>query len=592
MECPSCHLETPDDSRFCEACGVALSHRCGWCGAILRAGARFCTKCGRKIGSDTDTPPVGEKTPQSAPSAERRHLTVMFCDLVGSTALSAQLDPEDMREIVGTYHRCCAEHITKAGGFVAKYMGDGVLAYFGYPQAHEDDAERALRAGLGLVDAVAKLRTGQGISLQVRVGVATGLVVVGDLIGEGDAQERGVVGETPNLAARLQGVAEPGEVVISEGTRRLTGDLFEYRDLGSIELKGFTAPTKAAQVLGVSTFESRFEALRSGKLPLIGREEEVRLLLLLWEGVKARKGSVVLLSGDPGIGKSRVIQAIRERLSGGSHLTLRYFCSPSHQDSAFRPIIAQLERAADFGPDDAPQTKLRKLESVLARAATGSDEIGLIAELLSLPTEGHYRLLELSPQKRKEKTIGALLRQLIGPASRQPVLMLFEDVHWIDPSSLELLSLAIQRISQLPVLLVVTARSEFVPPWTNTAHATTVELNRLNRDEGALLIQGVSGNRALPTAIVDQILSRADGVPLFVEELTKTVLESGLLRAEEGRYALAGQLPARAIPTTLHASLLARLDRLPWAREVAQVAAALGRQFSHKLISAVAPLPQ
>jgi class 3 adenylate cyclase/predicted ATPase len=593
MVCPSCHSKTPDDSRFCEACGAALSNRCQSCGAILRAGARFCIKCGKKIDAETNTATAGRGITQSAsPSAERRHLTVMFCDLVGSTELSGRLDPEDMREVIGAYHRCCAAQIAGAGGFVAKYMGDGVLTYFGFPQTHEDDAERAVSAGLALVEAVAKLRVAHEETLRVRIGIATGLVVVGDLIGEGVSQEHGIVGETPNLAARLQAVAAPGWVVISDGTRRLIGDLFVYLDMGSIEIKGFAAPVNATRVLSVSTLQSRFEALRSGKLPLIGREEEIALLLNRWVKAKEGEGAAILLSGEAGIGKSRAIQAFRERLSGEPHITLSYFCSPNHQDSAFHPIIAHLERAADFGRDDAPQMKLTKLQTILSPASAGLEEIGLIAELLSLPIEGRYQLPDLSPQKRKEKRINALVRQLVGLANRQPVLILFEDAHWIDPSTLDWLSLIVDKISQASILLIITARPQFAAPWKSAAYAATVELSRLSWNQGALLIQNVSGNRALPPTVADQILSRTDGVPLFVEELTKTVLESGLLREEDGRFTLVEPLPPLAIPDTLHASLLARIDRLGSARELAQVGAALGRQFSHRLIGAVAPLTE
>ena len=524
--------------------------------------------------------------------AERRQLTVMFCDLVGSTALSARLDPEDLRAVIGAYHRCVAGVIEGGGGFVAKYMGDGVLAYFGYPRADEHDAERAVHAGLALVEAVAGLDTAAGAPLQVRVGIATGLVVVGDLIGQGASQEQAVVGETPNLAARLQALAEPGSVVIAPGTRRLTGGLFEYADLGAIELKGLGVPVMAARVVRGSAAESRFEALHGRDLtPLVGRDEELALLQRRWQRAKAGEGRVVVLIGEPGIGKSRLAQAMLEQPAGEPHTRLRYFCSPHHQASALHPFITQLEHAAGFSREDMPEARLAKLEALLARSNAGAEEIGFIAERLSIPTGDKYRLPDLTPQRRKEKTLEALLAQLTRLAAWQPVLMLFEDVHWIDPTSLELLTLAVARASQLRLLLLVTARPEFTPPWPGDAHVTMQALGRLGRREGATLVERSAGGKALPAEILEQILARTDGVPLFLEELTKTIIESGLLREEDGHYALDGALPPLAIPTTLHDSLMARLDRLAPVREVAQIGAAIGREFSYPLLSAVAQQP-
>ena len=526
-------------------------------------------------------------------TAERRQLTVVFCDLVGSTALSARLDPEDMREIVGAYHRCCADLITRVGGFVAKYMGDGVLAYFGYPQAHEHDAERAIRAGLALVEAVPKLKTSASAPLQVRVGIATGLVVVGDLIGTGAAQEQAVVGETPNLAARLQALAEPGAVVISSSTRRLTGGLFDYRDLGTVALKGFAETVPAWQALGVSAAESRFEALRTSTTPLVGRGEEIDLLVRRWEQAKGGEGSVVLLSGEPGIGKSRIAETILERLSGEPHTRLRAFCSPHHQDTALYPSIRQLERAAGFRRDDTDGQRLTKLEAVVALAANDLREaVPLLAGLLSIPTGDRYPALDLTPQKRKEKTLRALVVQVEGLAARQPLLLVVEDAHWADPTSLELFELIVGRASSLPLLAIVTFRPEFVPPWVGRPQVTLISLNRLPRRLRAEMIAHVTGGKVLPQEIVDQITDRTDGVPLFIEELTKAVVESGLLVEAGDRYVMTGPVTPLAIPTSLQASLLARLDRLAPARDVAQIAAALGRQFSHELISAVAAVPR
>jgi len=526
-------------------------------------------------------------------SAERRQLTVMFCDLVGSTALSTRLDPEDLREIISAYHQRCAELITKYGGFVARYLGDSVLAYFGYPRAQEDDAERAVRAGLALVGAAADPGTAAGIPLQMRVGIATGLVVVGDLIGAGAAQEQAVVGATPNLAARLQALAAPGAVVIASSTQRLTGGLFEYRDLGTVAVKGFTENVPAYQVLGASTAESRFEAMHTATTPLIGREEEIALLLRRWELAKSGEGSVVLVSGEPGIGKSRIAQTILERLHDEPHTHLRGHCSPHHQDSPLYPTIAQLERVTGLRPEDTAEQRLDKLEAALARAVSDVGEVApLIAALLSIPTGGRYPPLNFSPQKQKEKTLHALVGQIEGLAARGPVLMVIEDVHWSDPTSLELWDLIIDRVPTLSVLLIVTFRPEFTPPWVGRPQVTLLSLNRLSPRQRAEMIVCVTGGKALPQEIADQIVDRTDGVPLFVEEMTKAVLESGVLAETDDRYMAIGPVPPLAIPATLQASLLARLDRLAPEREVAQIASALGRQFSHQLISAVAPIAQ
>jgi class 3 adenylate cyclase/predicted ATPase len=526
--------------------------------------------------------------------AERRQLTVMFCDLVGSTALSARLDPEDLREVIGAYHRCVADIVGRFDGCVAKYMGDGVLIYFGYPRAHEDDPERAVRSGLALIDAVRRICHSSAENLQTRIGIATGPVIVGDLVGSGDAQERGVIGETPNLAARLQTITEPNGLVIAASTRRLIGNLFECRDLGQVEAKGFAEPLSAWQVLGESPFESRFEAFHSSVLtPLVGREEEIELLLRRWERAKRGEGQVLLLSGEPGIGKSRIAAATLENLKNHPHALLRYFCSPHHQASALHPFISHLEHAAGFERDDGPERRLDKLEMLLAQAVKEAiRDAPLVAALLSIPSGSRYPPLDLSPQKLKEKTLSTLLAQLVGLAARQPVLMIFEDVHWIDPTSLELLERTVDRIQDLPVLLIVTSRPEFVPPWTGRSQVTVRPLSRLTRREAVAVIEQVAGGRSLPKEVEAQILTRTDGVPLFIEELTKTVLESGVLRSEPNQYVLTGPLPPLAIPTTLHASLMARLDRQSPVRKIAEIGAALGREFSYELIGAVAEWPE
>jgi class 3 adenylate cyclase/predicted ATPase len=534
-------------------------------------------------------PPLAGEGRAGAGEAERRQLTVMFCDLVGSTPLSTRFDPEDLREIVGAYHRCAADTVGRSGGFVAKYMGDGVLVYFGYPEAHEDDAERAVRAGLAVIDAVGRLATQE--PLNVRIGIATGLVVVGDLIGAGAAQERGVVGETPNLAARLQALARPGTLVVADSTRRQIGTLFEIEDLGLQPLAGFGEPQRAWRVIGESGVVSRFEALRSGTTPLVGRDEELDLLTRRWRQAKSGEGRVVLLSGEPGIGKSRLTAALSQHIETEPHARIRYFCSPHHQDSALYPFIGQLERAAGFARDDTNTTRLDKLEALLGDGAEPGD-LSLIAEMLSLPGGERFPPLDLSPQRKKERALAALLQQLQAPARRQPVLMIFEDLHWIDPTSRELLDLTVERIAPLPLLLVATYRSEFQPPWVGGSQVTVVALNRLGRNEGATLVHQLAGNLgALPPDVVDEIVERTDGVPLFVEELTKAVVEAG---ADRGYASIAAMPPSSlAVPATLHASLLGRLDRLgPAAKNVAQVGAAIGRDFSYELLAAAVRLAE
>ena len=523
-------------------------------------------------------------------TAERRQVTVMFSDLVGSTALSARMDPEDLREVISAYQKCVAETVGRFGGLVAKYMGDGVLVYFGYPQAHEDDAERAVRAGMELVAAVGGLKI--HAKLQTRVGIATGLVVVGDLIGSGASQEQAIVGETPNLAARLQGVAEPNSVVIAENTRKLVGNLFELEDLGAQDLKGIAGPVRAWAALRPASVEGRFEAFHaSGLTDLVGREEETELLLRRWSKAKTGEGQVVLLSGEPGIGKSRLTAALLERVASEPHTRLRYFCSPQHTDSAFYPIISQMERAAGFTHADSGQLKLDKLDAVLAPSSTSRQDAALFAEMLSLPNDGRYPALELPPQERRQKTMEALRRQVDAFERKNPVLMIFEDAHWADPTSLEVFGRVVDRIAKHPVLLLITFRQEFNPPWVGQPHVAALTINRLTRAEAGAMIDRVAGNKPMPANIRKEIIERTDGIPLFVEEMTKAMLEADSQRAAE-RTAAAIPSTAIAVPATLHASLMARLDRLGPAKEVAQIGAVIGREFSYALLSLVADQPE
>jgi class 3 adenylate cyclase/tetratricopeptide (TPR) repeat protein len=567
------------------ALGISLGHR----KKLLRAIAALA-----KSGAETTAPPATPARTIALP--ERRQLTVMFCDLVGSTELSTRLDPEDLRDVMQRFQEACVEVIDRYGGHIGNYIGDGILAYFGYPRAHEDDAQRAVRAGLGMVEAIAALNgtvPHEGVELAIRVGINTGLVVVGD-IGTGESRdEMAVVGETPNVAARLQELAEPGNVVVGASTYRLIEGLFLCDDLGPLAIRGVAAPV-SAYLVREPTGASRFEATATrGLTPLVGREDEVRLLLSRWRHAKEGEGQVVLLSGEPGIGKSRIIQSLREQLQDEARIKLHYFCSPFYSSSALYPVLDQLERAAGFRRHDPPAIKLEKLEAVLGQASTRPAEAAaLLAPLLAIATEGRYPPLDLTPQQHRAKVFATMLDQLVGLASRDPVLMIFEDAHWIDPTSIELFQLIVDRVQSLPVLLVMIFRPDFTPPWSGYPHITSLSLGRLSHRQAAAMVERVTGGKPLPFEVVEQIVARTDGVPLFVEELTKTILESDLLVDAGDHYALTGPLPALAIPTTLHDSLMARLDKLAPVKEVAQLAATLGRVFSHELLAALSPLGQ
>jgi class 3 adenylate cyclase len=514
-------------------------------------------------GAVQSTPdPIGSVEPKPQDTAERRQVTALFSDLVGSTALSARMDPEDLRQVISAYQKCVAETVQRFGGFVAKYICDGVLVYFGYPQAHEDDAERAVRAGLELAQAVGGLKS--SAPLQTRVGIATGLVVVGDLIGSGAAQEQAVVGETPNVAARLQSIAEPNMVVIAESARKLLGNLFDFQDLGAQDLKGIRGPVKAWAVLRSALVESRFEALHaSGLTELIGREEELEILLRRWSKANSGEGQVVLLSGEAGIGKSRLTAALMERLESEPHARLRYFCSPQHTDSAFYPVIGQMERAAGLAHGDTAQVKLDKLDALLAQTATSKEDGSLFAEMLSLPDDGRYPVLDLEPLQRRQKTLEALTAHVAALSRQNPLLMIFEDAHWTDPTSLEVFGRVIDRVRSLPVLLIVTFRPEFEPPWIGRPYVAALTINRLAQRDIEAMIDRVVGNKLIPAGVRKDIIERTDGIPLFVEEMTKAVLEAG---AEEEAQRTAATVPSTvlAVPASLHASLMARLDRWGW----------------------------
>jgi len=519
----------------------------------------------------------------------------MFCDLVGSTALGARLDPEDLRDVMTAYQRCVTAEVIRHGGFVARYMGDGLLVYFGYPTARETDAEHAVRAALAVVEAVRRLETvaGPPDTLATRVGIATGLAVVGDLIGSGAAREAAVVGDAPNLAARLQSLAERNTILISDATHDLTGGLFEYSALATTLLHGYDTPIRPWQVLRERTIDSRFEALRSGAgAPLVGRDDELAFLVSRAEQARAGQGQVVLLSGEAGIGKSRLSAALEERVRDTPHLRLRWFCAPHYQDSALHPVMTMFARRAGFEPDDDAETRQAKLEALLAHSDPSPDEVALIADLLSLPVSLDARLAELTPQRRKERGFAAILRQLETLTQTQLLLGIFEDLHWADPTTLELLERLVANVAHMPMLLVVTSRPEMRPAWMGQPHVSVVTLSRLGREQAASLVRRVAEGRELPAQITEQILSHADGVPLFVEELTKTVLDTGPVAAEQRPAAATELRPPVVVPSSLHASLMSRLDRLASVKEVAQMGAVLGREFSFETFLAAFDLPR
>jgi class 3 adenylate cyclase/predicted ATPase len=553
------------------------------------------------------SPPAAEADPlsqasasppasSSPPHAERRQLTVLFCDLVDSTPLASQLDPEDWREVVQAYQDTCARVIARYDGHIAQYLGDGLLVYFGYPQAHEDDAQRAVRAGLGVVEALGQLNTRlaqkRGVHLAVRLGIHTGLVVVGE-VGGGTRQEQLALGETPNLAARLQGVAAPNILVVSATTFQLLGGFFACQPLGTPLLKGLAQPLAVYRVLYESMARSRLEAAGStGWTPLVGREQEIGLLQERWAQVKEGVGQVVLLSGEAGIGKSRLVQVLKEQVAAEPQAWLTPCqCSPYHQHTALYPMIELLERVAlRFEREEAPQQKLRKLEGHLVQYGLPLAEVmPLLATLLSLPLTPEYAPLTMSPEQQKQQTLHALLTILLRIAAQQPVLFVMEDLHWVDPSTLEFLSLLVDQGPTARMLALFTFRPDFSPPWTGRSHLTQVTVPRLPRRQAGEVIRQVAHRKTLPSEVVEQIVARTDGVPLFVEELTKMVLESGLLQEWEERYELTGPLPPLAIPATLHDSLMARLDRLATVKTLAQLGATLGREFSYELLHAVSP---
>ena len=587
MHCTNCAAEVPEQRKFCGQCGAAVVRRCAACGAANPALNKFCGDCGFKLLVDSF---AAAPTTQESRPIERRQLTVLFCDLVGSIALSARLDPEDFGAIIAGYRRCITETVAGFDGFVARHHGDGAVVYFGYPQAREDDAERAVQASLALVQAVAALPTKEKLS--ARVGVATGVVLVGDMSDSAISEEHGILGDTPNLAARLQSLAQPGGVIISDRTKTIAGPQFEYLDLGKVEIKGLAKPVVAWQVAGKTAVTSRSHALQSSDLlPLIGRDEEMELILSRWKRARSGEGQVVLLSGEAGIGKSRLTVALLEQLAREPHIRLRCFCSPQHTDSMLYPVIGEMLRAARFAHDDSQQVKMDKLDALLAQSSTPPQDAALFAEMLSLPNDGRYPPVEVEPQLRRQKTLKALASQIEALARIKPVLVIFEDAHWSDPTSLELFSRTVDLAVSHRLLILVTFRPEFSPRLIRRPHVTELTLHRLAPRDIDFLIERVVGNRSLPAGIRQDIIERTDGIPLFAEEMTKAVLDAEG-ESDAQRAFAAGPAPVVAVPASLQASLMSRLDRLGPAKNVAQVGAAIGRAFPHMLLAALARKPK
>lgn len=562
---------------------------------ILRNAAQRDATESADLSNDNPTTEVAEA--QASPanksaggSAERRQLTVMFADLVGSTEMSGRMDPEDMREAITSYQECVARHVLQIEGYVAKYMGDGVLCYFGWPQAHEDDAERAARAALNIIDDLATLSAPNGEKLAARIGIATGLVVVGDIVGQGAAQEEAVVGETPNLAARLQGMAQPGQIVVSDTTRNLLSNALDVQHLGQHDLKGISRTVDAYSIVGEHHSADVATAIDpAGGIPLIGRETEISLLMDRWSQATDSEGQVFLLCGEPGIGKSQIVASLVENLSGQPHEILHFQCSPYYASSAFYPVIGYLERSAGFARDDDVQGKLNKLEALLATVFDDPIPVAaLFASMMSLPAD-RYPPTGLEPVKQREQSILAFVDFVVGQSRKTPLLFLFEDAHWCDATSLELLTVLIQQVETSRILQLITHRPEFQPPWQNIGHITHYNLNRLAKRHSRSIIEALAGGKSLPDQIVDQILEKTDGIPLFVEELTRTVLEGDFLIEKEDAFLLEGPLPPFAVPSSLQDSLMARLDRLSPLKDVAQTSACIGREFSFELLACVSP---
>jgi len=594
MKCPKCQHENKDGAKFCRKCGSALELVCPKCKHPNEPDSMFCEECGTKIENTKREDDIATK-PSS--DAERRQITVMFCDLVGSTPLSERLDPEELREVIHDYQSICARVIRRFDGNIARYLGDGLLVYFGYPASHEDDAQRAVRSGLGILEAMnrlnMRLQEKLMVNLQLRLGIHTGIVVAGDIDENEQLESDAIVGDTPNIAARLQKLAEPDTLIISSSTYRLIEGFFDCQSLGTQSLEGISSPMEVYHVIHESGARTRLDTTRpSEQTPLVGREQELGLLMDRWEQVKEKMGHVILLNGEAGIGKSRIVRVLEERVAEDPQAwSVECHCSPYHQNTAFYPVVDLFERVIlQFNRDDSPQDKLSKVEGFLVQYGLPLDEtVPLFSTLLSIPLGDSYSPLNLTPQQQKIKTLQMMLGILLKRASQQPVLFVVEDLHWADASSLEFLDMLVDQVPTVPILTILSFRSSFTPHWTGRSYMTSITLNRLTRGQVADMVKNIA-SKPLPDQIMEQLVAKTDGVPLFVEELTKMVLESGLLKEQDNSYELTGPLPPLAIPTTLQDSLMARLDRLATVKEVAQLGSVMGREFTYELLSAISPL--
>ena len=592
MHCPNCSSDNDGARRFCADCGAPLPQICSDCGFANEPAAKFCGGCG--VWLERSTPSSAVSPSRAGFDPERRHVTVLFADLVDSTGLSKRLDPEDLGDLIQEYRTVVGSAIARLDGYVSRYVGDGVLAVFGYPVAHEDDAERAVHAALGIVDDLKEFSRRRapviGSLIEVRLGLSTGLVVVGDLKGDGTEESDAIVGDTPNVAARLQSIGEPNTVTISEETYRLLGQLFEYQDLGLCQLKGLAEGIHARRVIRPSLVASRFDVTHGLKLlPLVGRREEISLLTERWSRAQEGSGQAVAVCGDAGIGKSRLVRELRNRIAGTEHSRLAIRCSPQHTNSALYPVIDYMQRALQFTRDEPQDSRLEKLEDALKGYDLERDEmVPLFAELLSIPVPaGRYPALDMTPQRKRLRTHRALVETLLEESRRTPVLAVWEDLHWADPSTLEVVNLFIDRLPEARILALLTYRPEFDPPWGSLPYLTQSHLRPLTAPEAMSLARHVAGGRTLPSELEREVVEKTDGVPLFVEELTKSILESELLEPVNGTAWKPNWRKIVSIPETLHDSLMARLDRLADVRHVVQLAACLGRTFSYVLLKEV-----
>jgi len=557
--------------------GLRSGERCSTCGRPILAQSRFCGFCGTSLLAAK----AADRTPSPLPLTERRHLTVQFFDLVGSAALATSLDPEDCAQVIWAFHQCLAAVVTRFGGFVARYVGDGVLVYFGYPWADEHDAERAVACALAAIEAAGALTT-LGHRLEVRVGIAMGVAVIGDIARTGALQGPEVAGEAPNLAARLQAMAAPNTIVVADEVHRLLGHLFQWRDLGHHRLKGWNEPVRAWQVLRAGRVIGRFKARQARSIPFVGRAREIAQLRDAWHAACAGAGRLVLVRGEPGLGKSCLVAQFRQGLVAEPHALLHYFCSPHQQEAPLYPCIQQIEHVANFQLTDNADAKRAKLQALWPTMA--EHDFAVLAELLQIPLpESATPFQPLSPHTRRQRTLEVMLDQLARLSRSKPVLVVVEDAHWSDSISTELLGIAAKHISDLPVLVVVTARPEFRPDWADQAVVECIDLNPLEPEESRKIVQWTAGSKQLPAEVLEGVLARSDGVPLYLEELTRTIVET----ADQTERPMPWSHGAVAVPSSLHASLLARLDQLRDGREIAEVASAIGRDFDLDMLERV-----